>query len=240
MFILYDYVRTVEILPKDVTHTPSSKVSSWPSTSTNNRVNKTSKVVHQVEMTTKIIVICVWHALVSNLAVAFTVKKSVVLRSGCTFPKSSCCYAFDQSIMEPSYSSMMLAQDSWRQYVPLVVIAGVLVDILLGSPLANSLLKPLRGDQPQSSNGGEQDSNETAISKSRERIDSDRVAQEAIARAESTLELRRFLDESKSDWDKMQEQMKDLEEQMQDFDADYQAREESFAKQLGDKNENRE
>lgn len=45
MFILYDYVRTVEILPKDVTHTPSSKVSSWPSTSTNNRVNKTSKVV---------------------------------------------------------------------------------------------------------------------------------------------------------------------------------------------------
>ena len=191
-------------------------------------------------MTTKIIVICVWHALVSNLAVAFTVKKSVVLRSGCTFPKSSCCYAFDQSIMEPSYSSMMLAQDSWRQYVPLVVIAGVLVDILLGSPLANSLLKPLRGDQPQSSNSGEQDSNETAISKSRERIDSDRVAQEAIARAESTLELRRFLDESKSDWDKMQEQMKDLEEQMQDFDADYQAREESFAKQLGDKNENRE
>ena len=201
---------------------------------------KHQKSSNQVEMTIKIFVICVWHALVSHLAAAFTARKSVVLRSSCTFPKNSCDLAFDQSIMEPSYSSMMLAQDSWRQYVPLVVIAGVLVDILLGSPLANSLLKPLRGDQPQSSDSGEQDSNETAISKSRERIDSDRVAQEAIARAESALELRRFLEESKSDWDKMQDQMKDLEEQMQDFDADYQAREESFAKQLGDKNENRE
>ena len=35
----------------------------------------------------------------------------------------------------------------------------------------------------------------------------------------------------------MDEQKKSLDEQMQDFDADYQAREESFAKQLGEKKE---
>ena len=41
LFILYDYVRRN---PTKRRHTPSSKVSSWPSTSTN-RVNKTLKVV---------------------------------------------------------------------------------------------------------------------------------------------------------------------------------------------------
>lgn len=45
----------------------------------------------------------------------------------------------------------------------------------------------------------------------------------------------RFLDERKTDWDKFEEQKKSLDEQMQDFDSDYQAREESFAKQLGEK-----
>ena len=85
----------------------------------------------------------------------------------------------------------MLAEDSWRQYVPLVVIAGVLVDILLGSPLANSALKPLRGDQPQADGEAGARANQDAVSRSKERVDSDRVAQDAIARAESALELRR-------------------------------------------------
>lgn len=85
----------------------------------------------------------------------------------------------------------MLAEDSWRQYVPLVVIAGVLVDILLGSPLANSALKPLRGDQPQADGETGDRANQDAVSRSKERVDSDRVAQDAINRAESALELRR-------------------------------------------------
>ena len=44
-------------------------------------------------------------------------------------------------------SSLLLSEDgsveSWRQYVPLVVSVGVIVDILLGSPLANLALAPM-------------------------------------------------------------------------------------------------
>jgi len=63
-----------------------------------------------------------------------------------------------------SSSSLLLlaaAEESWRQYVPLAVIALVLLDIVLGSPFANSILSlakppeeerlPLGGDDVEGS-----------------------------------------------------------------------------------------
>lgn len=43
-----------------------------------------------------------------------------------------------------STSTLVAATDEWRQYVPLIVISLVLVDIVLGSPLANLALAPMR------------------------------------------------------------------------------------------------
>ena len=38
-------------------------------------------------------------------------------------------------------SLVLAATEGWRQYVPLVVIGGVILDILLGSPIANLALR---------------------------------------------------------------------------------------------------
>ena len=40
--------------------------------------------------------------------------------------------------------SLLLAQESWRQYIPLAVSAVVIVDILLGSPLLNLVVAPMK------------------------------------------------------------------------------------------------
>jgi hypothetical protein len=138
-------------------------------------------------------------------------------------------YAVDPSIIESS-SSMMIADESWRQYVFPVVTFGVLVDILLGSPLANAVLKPLQ--VTETDEAGEQASDKYDVSRSKERIDSEKFAKDAIARAQNTLELRRFLDERKTDWDKMEEMKKSLDEGMQNFDSEYQTREEALAEEL--------
>jgi hypothetical protein len=139
-------------------------------------------------------------------------------------------YVVDPSIIESS-SSMMIADDSWRQYVFPVVTFGVLGDILLGSPLANAVLKPMKPTETDDE-AEEQASTKIDVSRSKERIDSDKYAKDAIARAQNTLELRRFLDERKTDWDKMEDMKKALDEGMQDFDSGYQTREEAYAEEL--------
>ena len=129
-----------------------------------------------------------------------------------------------------SFSSMILADESWRQYFSLLLIGGVLIDILLGSPLANMALKPLRGESQEqdedSSNNKKK--NASTINKSRERIDSEAVAKAAIERAQNALELKRFLEEKKTDWDRMEEMKRKLDAEMQELDADLKAREESL------------
>jgi len=138
---------------------------------------------------------------------------------------------FTVSLSSSSFSSLILADESWRQYVSLLLIGGVLIDILLGSPLANMALKPLRGDdqeQEESNNKKNKNKNQETINRSRERIDSDAVAKAAIERAQNALELRRFLDEQKTDWDRMEEMKRKLDAEMQELDADLKAREESL------------
>jgi hypothetical protein len=130
-------------------------------------------------------------------------------------------------VVDPEFSSLIIAEGSWRQYVSLVVIAGVLIDILLGSPLANTLLKPMRGEEVP-----EDDANEprAQIDRSKERVDSEAVARAAIAKAQGVLELRKFLDERKTDWDRFDDMKRKLDDEMEGLDADLAQREQTLAK----------
>ena len=113
------------------------------------------------------------------------------------------------------------AESSWRQYVPLAVSLLVITDILLGSPAANAALSVLRppaeGDDSNETLAG---NNKKRVTKdTRERIDTMALAQQALDKASATTELRRFLDESKTDMDKMRDVQKQLDAQLQEFDA---------------------
>jgi len=129
--------------------------------------------------------------------------------------------------------------ESWRQYVPLGVSLCVITDILLGSPAANSVLGVIQSQADEKANGGGSSDDETgtplemlqraAAGKPNrsnlykrdpnERVDTAAVAQKALDKAAMTSELRRYLDEKKSDMDKIQEIQKELDQSMADFDV---------------------
>lgn len=193
-------------------------------------------------------------ALFASSSEAFVVQTTAVLttttkpqqldRSNCLVAPSCQRPALELRMspvdFEASFSTLVVADDSsWRQYVSLALIAGVLVDILLGSPLANALLKPLKGgDESQNDSTDTTDNRKKraadSIEKSKERIDSERVAKAAIERAQNALELRRFLDEQKTDWDRMEEMKRKLDSEMQVLDADLQARQAELSKKQKD------
>ena len=138
-------------------------------------------------------------------------------------------------------SSLVLSEttESWRQYVPLVISVGVIIDILLGSPLANLALGPMRrasekgatGDSTQdgsdngggggslfSAFGGDNAGGKVVVDKSKERVDSEAIAQAALDKAMGTLELRRFLEENKTDEQRYEEVRKKIDSQMDELD----------------------
>jgi hypothetical protein len=150
---------------------------------------------------------------------------------------------------------LLAADDSgvatWRQYVPLVVIGLVLLDILLGSPAANSLLAPLKQADPNASTkkdketagggspsvfgsllgrnnnadaGWTDDNNNNNNNTRKERIDTGQVARAAIDKARNTLELKRFLEENKSDWQRMNDIKKKLDAEMESLDEELEER----------------
>jgi hypothetical protein len=102
-----------------------------------------------------------------------------------------------------------------RQYIPLVVSLLVIVDILLGSPLANGVLNQLRPTTTTTTSTTKENDNDTissftsntGTSQSKERIDSQKVAQDAIQRARYTLELRAFLDAQRDPVTELQRKM---------------------------------
>ena len=120
--------------------------------------------------------------------------------------------ALDTVVSSTSSSS------SWRQYVPLVVSAGVLLDIVLGSPAANSVLRLAQSPTEQDDNDNDQRSN-LENKPSKERIDTMAVAQQALDKASATTELRRYLDENQSDWQKIQKIQQEMDQQLADYDA---------------------
>ena len=135
-------------------------------------------------------------------------------------------------------TSILLSEDveSWRQYVPLVVSVAVIIDILLGSPLANMALAPMKrasekgatGDSDGgggggslfsafggSSDGGGEDK---VASRSKERVDSEAIAQAALDKAMGTLELKRFLEENKTDEQRYEDVRKKIDQQLMELD----------------------
>ena len=117
--------------------------------------------------------------------------------------------------------------------MPLVVSVGVIIDILLGSPLANLALGPMkRASQKGSgedSDGGNMGGNSLfsafgsdagtgAASKSKERVDSEAIAQAAIDKARNTLELKRFLEENKTNEQRYDEIRRQIDKQLDDLD----------------------
>lgn len=144
----------------------------------------------------------------------------------------------------PSFISLAQedTKESWRQYVPLVVSGLVLIDIALGSPAANAVLRRVRPSENKEEKDEEEGSSLAPTSplealqvnlfpkgeigsgavsseqQSKERIDSVAVAQQALQKAEATLELKRFLEENKSDWDKMNDLQRKMDQDLQAFD----------------------
>ena len=144
--------------------------------------------------------------------------------------------------MVPVPSGLIIAEsggaESWRQYVPLIVSVGVIVDILLGSPLAKAAMTPLRKLQEQQDSSVDLSSSAAEgggmFVKSKERVDSEKIALQAIEKAKSTMELRKFLEESKSDWDRMEEIKRNVDSQMSTLDEDLQRRQEELEKRQKD------
>ena len=57
------------------------------------------------------------------------------------------------------------------------------------------------------------------VDKSKERVDSEAIAQAAIDKARNTLELKRFLEENKTDEQRYEEVRKKIERQMEELDG---------------------
>lgn len=183
----------------------------------------------------------------SNFKCILTISLALMASLGSAFspqvhtaPKKS---TTQLQVLEES-TSLMVATESWRQYVFPIVTAGVLIDIVLGSPVANGVLAPLRGDaEAANEEGGDQPQSQFGFggggnldkTKLKERVDSEKLANEAITRAQNALELRRYLDDRKTDFDRMEEIKKQLDEGMQDFDSSY----DSTAKRLSEEMEKR-
>lgn len=125
-------------------------------------------------------------------------------------------------------SSLMVSAESWRQYVPLIVSCGIIIDILLGSPLANKILAPMRPEGEEDVEDKKKTDRENNPARSNARIDAELIAKQALDKANNTLELRNFLEERKTDYDRMEEMKKELDASMQDLDEDMEARQKSI------------
>lgn len=135
------------------------------------------------------------------------------------------------STMTSSSSSTFLlaAEESLRQYIPLVVSALVIVDILLGSPAANAVLGSIRPKEQSFLDSGEQaeqdnvsrpfGSSTTPGNTQRERVDTTEVAKAALERARTALEWNTEREKYKTDEQRMEEIRRKMDDQMRDFDS---------------------
>ena len=125
-------------------------------------------------------------------------------------------------VASPLSSSLFLLSnqvESWREYVPLVVSALVIIDIAMGRPVAKAIMKPLQQQQPaQPSMISNEDTVVVATNK-KERVDTEAIAQQALDQAYASMELRRYLDENKSEAQKLQELRRQMDEEIVKVDA---------------------
>lgn len=118
----------------------------------------------------------------------------------------------------------------FRQYAPLVVSLIVILDILLGSPLVNLILVPMRRqafdessddivkDDDFKRNKSFQSTASTPMEKVGERIDCDQFAQEVIEKARSQQELINYMQSRKSNSDRIMEVKRKFDNQLERFD----------------------
>jgi predicted RNase H-like nuclease (RuvC/YqgF family) len=104
--------------------------------------------------------------------------------------------------------------ESWREYVPLVVSAAVIVDIAMGRPVANAIMKPLSQQASSSEN-----SDTMTKTNPKERVDTERIAKEALDQAYASMELRRYLDENKTEAQRLQEIRQRMDAELRQVDA---------------------
>jgi hypothetical protein len=120
-------------------------------------------------------------------------------------------------------ASASSSPSSWRQYVPLVVSGGVLTDIVLGSPVANKVMSGMRPPaEGETVDGDSKASSKTKVDpvaqKKQERVDTQAYARAALNKAENTLSLRKYLDENKSETEKMNDLKRIMDKQMEELD----------------------
>lgn len=146
---------------------------------------------------------------------------SYTSQGSCTPPTTTTALA--HSLASETSSLLISAEETWRQYVPLAVSCGVIVDILLGSPLANAVMAPMRPGAQD-----EEEVNPNSTTNPNERVDTNQVAKAALDRANNSMELRRYLDENKSDQQIYEDMRKNLERQTEKLDENL----DSFEKKL--------
>lgn len=142
---------------------------------------------------------------------------------------SSLAMVSSNDIVDIQTSLIIAETESWRQYVPLVVTFGVILDIVLGSPLANMALGPMRkaamenedNDSTEEMNdinsGGE---NKSKFNRNpKERVDSEAIGLAALETARAKMELRKFLEENKTDEQRYEEIRKKIDSEAAKFDA---------------------
>ena len=134
------------------------------------------------------------------------------------------------------------SSSSWRQYASVAVIGLVLLDIVLGSPVANSVLQNARNsiDEDETEPGRPKDAAAATTPSgsvdsrprgsrttggglpsnrnSKPRIDVDAVAKQALDKAEGVTMLREYLDSRKTDWDRMEDLKRKMDQQMAQLD----------------------
>ena len=141
-------------------------------------------------------------------------------------PASTAVTAIVDTMISTTTSNMVVAAEdsveSWRQYVPLVVSLLVIVDILLGSPVANSVLGIVRAQEAQNdaedSNDAASLSNLSNINTKGERVDSESVASAAIEKAKNTLLWNTERERLKTDADRMEDIRRKMDNQLREFD----------------------
>lgn len=114
---------------------------------------------------------------------------------------------------------------TWKQYVSLGVILMVVVDIILGSPLLNMVTAPLKRRIIASEEDGDDPLNTTPnmvgrtpkqqwIDKSKERVDTETIAKEALDKANNAIALRDYLNRNKTDKDRMEELQREIDRKL--------------------------
>jgi hypothetical protein len=129
-----------------------------------------------------------------------------------------------QATSEAATATASASSSSWRQYVPLVVSGGVLTDIVLGSPVANKVMSGMRPPaEGEAGDGGDSKTTgktnvDPVLQKKQERIDTQAYARQALERANNSLSLRKYLDENKSENEKMNDLKRIMDKQMEELD----------------------